>query len=79
MELLQKNLPGDSEAKIGFQKAFEKIILDIQAVIDSPHIRKDKREEIVALCENAQDLMKDILDKYKQDNKVWQILQRSQQ
>lgn len=38
-------------------------------MIDSPHTRKEKREKIVALCENAQDIMKDILEKHK-NNKV---------
>ena len=42
-------------------------------MIDSPHTRKEKREKIVALCENAQDIMKDILEKHK-NNKVTSAL-----
>ena len=41
----------------------------MQSIIDSPHTRKEKREKIVALCENAQDIMKDILERQK-NNKV---------
>lgn len=44
-------------------------MLDTQTVIDSPHTRKDKREIIIALCENAQDIVNDILEKHR-DNKV---------
>ena len=70
LESLQESSPGDSELKIQFQKAFEKVLLDIHTVVDSPHMRKDKRADIMALCENAQDLMKDILDKYNKNIKV---------
>ena len=42
-------------------------------MIDSPHTRKEKREKIVALCENAQDIMKDILEKHK-NNEVMLVL-----
>ena len=38
-------------------------------VINSPHVRKEKREKIVALCENAQDILNDILER-STDNKV---------
>ena len=69
MEAYKQSSPDDSECKIKFQKAFAKILDDVQSVIDSPHTRKEKRERILALCENAQDIMKDILEKHK-DNKV---------
>lgn len=39
-------------------------------MIDSPHTRKEKREKIVALCENAQDIMKDILEKHKNNEVI---------
>lgn len=68
MEAYKQSSPGDSECKIRFQKAFTKILDDVQSVINSPHTRKEKREKILALCENAQDIMKDILEKHK-DNK----------
>ena len=42
-------------------------------MIDSPHTRKEKREKIVALSENAQDIMKDILEKHK-NNEVISVL-----
>lgn len=65
LEAYKQSSPDDSESKIKFQKAFAKILDDVQSVIDSPHTRKEKREKIVALCENAQDIMKDILEKHK--------------
>ena len=69
MDSFSRSAPDDNDAKIAFQKAFEKIVLDTKTVIDSPHTRKDKRETIVALLENAQDIVNDILEKHK-DNKV---------
>lgn len=69
LEVYKQSSPDDSESKIKFQKAFAKILDDVQSVIDSPHTRKEKREKIVALCENAQDIMKDILEKHR-NNKV---------
>ena len=69
LEAYKQSSPDDSECKIKFQKAFAKILDDVQSVIDSPHTRKEKRERILALCENAQDIMKEILEKHK-DNKV---------
>ena len=65
MEAYNQSSPGDSECKIRFQKAFTKILDDVQSVINSPHTRKEKREKILALFENAQDIMKDILEKHK--------------
>ncbi len=73
LEAYKQSSPDDSEAKIKFQKAFTSILDDVQSVIDSPHTRKEKREKIVALCENAQDIMKDILEKHK-NNKVTDLL-----
>lgn len=69
MEAYKQSPSDDNESKIKFQKAFTNIMDDVQSVIDSPHTRKEKRERIVALCENAQDIMKDILEKHK-NNKV---------
>ena len=69
LEAFKQSSPDDSECKIKFQKAFTRILDDVQSVINSPHTRKEKRETILALCENAQDIMKDILEKSK-DNKV---------
>ncbi|KAJ7380492.1 Alpha-catulin [Desmophyllum pertusum] len=63
LEAYKQSSPDDSEAKIKFQKAFANILDDVQSVINSPHTRKEKREKILALCENAQDIMKDILEK----------------
>ena len=74
MEAYKQSSPGDSECKIRFQKAFTKILDDVQSVINSPHTRKEKREKILALCENAQDIMKDILEKHKDNKKVTDIL-----
>lgn len=68
LEAFKQSSPYDSECKIKFQKAFTRILDDVQSVINSPHTRKEKRETILALCENAQDIMKDILEKSK-DNK----------
>ena len=65
LEAYKQSSPDDSESKIKFQKAFAKIMDDVQSVVASPHTRKEKREKIVALCENAQDIMKDILEKHK--------------
>lgn len=71
MEAYKQSSPGeDSECKIRFQKAFTKILDDVQSVINSPHTRKEKREKILALCENAQDIMKEILEKHKDNKKV---------
>ena len=69
LEAYKQSSPDDSESKIQFQRAFANILGDVQSVIDSPHTRKEKREKIVALCENAQDIMKDILERQK-NNKV---------
>lgn len=69
LEAYKQSSPDDSESKIKFQKAFAKILDDVQSVIASPHTRKEKREKIVALCENAQDIMKDILEKHKNNEK----------
>ena len=69
LEAYRQSSPDDSECKIKFQKAFAKVLDDVQSVINSPHTRKEKRETISALCENAQDVMKDIFEKQK-DNKV---------
>ena len=69
LEVYKQSSPDDSESKIQFQRAFANILGDVQSVIDSPHTRKEKREKIVALCENAQDIMKDILERQK-NNKV---------
>ena len=69
LEAYKQSSPDDSESKIQFQRAFADILGDVQSVIDSPHTRKEKREKIVALCENAQDIMKDILERQK-NNKV---------
>lgn len=69
LEAYKQSSPDDSESKIQFQRAFANILDDVQSVIDSPHTRKEKREKIVALCENAQDIMKDILERQK-NNKV---------
>lgn len=74
MEAYKQSSAGDSECKIRFQKAFTKILDDVQSVINSPHTRKEKREKILALCENAQDIMKDILEKQKDNKKVTEIL-----
>lgn len=74
MEAYKQSSPGDSECKIRLQKAFTKILDDVQSVINSPHTRKEKREKILALCENAQDIMKDILEKHKDNKKVTDIL-----
>lgn len=74
MEAYKQSSPGDSECKIRFQKAFTQILDDVQSVINSPHTRKEKREKILALCENAQDIMKDILEKHKDNKKVTDIL-----
>ncbi|XP_058967911.2 alpha-catulin-like [Pocillopora verrucosa] len=65
LEAYKQSSPDDSESKIQFQRAFANILGDVQSVIDSPHTRKEKREKIVALCENAQDIMKDILERQK--------------
>ena len=69
LEAYKQSSPDDSESKIQFQRAFANILGDVQSIIDSPHTRKEKREKIVALCENAQDIMKDILERQK-NNKV---------
>lgn len=69
LEACRQSSPDDSECKIKFQKAFAKVLDDVQSVLNSPHTRKEKRETILALCENAQDVMKDIFEKQK-DNKV---------
>lgn len=68
LEAYRQSSPDDNECKIKFQKAFAKVLDDVQSVINSPHTRKEKRETILALCENAQDVMKDIFEKQK-DNK----------
>ena len=73
LEAYKQSSPDDSESKIEFQKAFAKVLDDVQSVIASPHTRTEKREKIVALCENAQDIMKDILEKHK-NNKVMSVL-----
>lgn len=65
LEAYKQSSPDDSESKIKFQKAFANILDDVQSVMDSPHMRKEKREKILALCENAQDIMKDILERQK--------------
>lgn len=65
LEAYKQSSPDDSESKITFQKAFANILDDVQSVMDSPHMRKEKREKILALCENAQDIMKDILERQK--------------
>ncbi|EDO37433.1 predicted protein, partial [Nematostella vectensis] len=64
LETFRKSASGDHEAKINFQKGLERILIDIEPVIDAPQTRKEKREKIIALCENAQDIMKDILEKH---------------
>ncbi|XP_031559383.1 alpha-catulin-like [Actinia tenebrosa] len=67
LEEFRKSSPGQTEAKIKFEQGLEKILLDVQPFINSSHTRKEKRETIIALCENAQDIMKDVIEKHSEN------------
>ena len=45
MEAYKQSSPDYSECKIRFQKAFTKILDDVQSVINSPHTRKEKKRK----------------------------------
>ena len=50
----------NGEMNMKLKESLEKILEDAKTVADAPHTKSEKRDRILALCENTEDIIKDL-------------------
>ena len=55
-----KGFPNNPDLKKKLEEGLTKIVEDAKTIAEAPHTKSEKRERILALCDNAEDIVREI-------------------